>query len=136
MLSFSKDQYQTLEPFTEEERAHLQSLLNSEYAVNNHDFGDLIEEKVENEEREQQEFIENIREQFYDDRLTEVQGVNEISRVIREKVHPVYADGFKSIKEEHPKYSPGVKVAENPRLMKSVILSTVMLLNFKVNEEV
>lgn len=56
---------------------------------------------------------------------------------MKEKVHPVYNDGFTSIKEEHPKYARGgAKVSENPRLVKSVILSTVMLLNFKVNEEV
>lgn len=135
LLSFSKDQYQNLEPFTEEERAHLQSLLNSEYAVNNHDLGDLIEEKVENEEREQQEFIENIREQYYDDHIAELTSVNEITRIIKDKVHPVYADGFKSIKEEHPKYQGGVKVSENPRLVKSVLLSTTILLNYKINEE-
>jgi hypothetical protein len=50
--------------------------------------------------------MDNIKEQFYDEQLQELQSVTELSRVINERLNPLYAEGFKAIKEEDPKYAP------------------------------
>ena len=87
---------------------------------------------MENEQREQEEFIENIKEQFYDEQLSELQGISKISSFIKEQVHPVYANGFKAIKEKHPKFSSISVIKENPFVMKNIVLSTALMLNYKV----
>ena len=80
--------------------------------------------------------MEGIREQYNDDHLNELTSVYELNRVIKDHTNPALSEGFRSIKGEETGYVAGPKIAENPRLKKSVLLSTVMLLNFKVNEEV
>lgn len=61
-----------------------------------------MEDKIENEEREAQDFMDSLKQQYYDEQLQELQSVTELSRVINERLNPIYADGFKAIKEESP----------------------------------
>lgn len=88
-----------MEPLTEEEQAHLRNIWSSEYSNKNTELAELIEDRVENEEREQQDFMDNIKEQFYDEQLQELQGATELSRVINERIYPIYSEGFQAIKE-------------------------------------
>lgn len=53
VLSFSKDQGQEYEPFTEEEEAQLQRILNSETVIHPVELSECIHEKMDIEEREQ-----------------------------------------------------------------------------------
>ena len=98
MLSFSKDQLQDCEPFTEEEKAHLQELLNSEYTSKPQELSDLIDHKIENESAEREEFMGHMREQFHDEDLISLRGATEINRILKERLYPTFLDGFMKIK--------------------------------------
>lgn len=72
-----------------------------------------------------------MKEQFYDDQLSELQSVGELTRVINGKVFPLYSEGMQAIKAEGSSSTNNVKseIASNPRIVKGVLLSMVLLVN-------
>lgn len=60
------------EPLTEEEAAQFKIIAAD--PVHARELVELIEEKVENERREQEEFLETVRAQIYEDQLAELEG--------------------------------------------------------------
>lgn len=50
---------------------------------------------------------------------------------MKDQVNPVYSNGFKAIKEQHPKYSGSSSIKDNKFIMKNIVLSTALMLNEK-----
>lgn len=82
--------------------AQLQQLLKEDQDTNKKELADVVDHKVEIEEKEQQEFIETIKDQYYDEHLNEIQGVSEITKIVSNKAISVVTDGFQSLKQEAP----------------------------------
>lgn len=61
------------EPLTEEEAQHFKIIAaNPQHC---RELVELIEDKIENERREQEEFLESVRVQIYEDQVSEISGV-------------------------------------------------------------
>lgn len=88
---------------------------------------------MEIEEKEQLDFIEGMKDQFYEDHLYEIEAGEHLTKALSNKVSELLKAGFKSIKNDYSsKNSP---VVQNPRIKKALLLGFVTLLNSKVQDE-
>ena len=60
---------------------------------------EVIEEKVENERREQEEFIELMRNQIFEDQVAELESISELTRLLQQKINGKYALGWRALVE-------------------------------------
>lgn len=52
---------------------------------------------------EQEQFIDRLKTQIFEDQLSELQGVNELSKVLSYKVNEKYNEGFTAISKRDDK---------------------------------
>lgn len=93
---------------------------------------EVIEEKVENEKREQEEFLELMRNQIFEDQVAELESVSELTRLLQQKINGRYALGFRALLEPNREQEATKKALKNPFIVKNILLGTFALLGNKL----
>ena len=87
MLCFSKEQQQ-YEPYTEEELAQLDKMLHSEEPRRPIELSESLNDKTFIEEREQDEFMATLKDQFFEDNTLAMKGASDIGKLLRDNIYP------------------------------------------------
>lgn len=61
------------------------------------DIADLVDEKIEIERIEQEEFIDKLKTQMYEEQLEELNGITQLAKLLSQKVNEKYNYGFAAI---------------------------------------
>ena len=86
-----------IENLTEEENKEIKFFANEEQIAR--ELAEAIEEKIENEKKEQEEFLETIKTQIFEEHLIEIEGCHELTRLLQQKVYSKYALGLRAMVE-------------------------------------
>lgn len=98
------------------------------------ELAEVIEEKIENERREQEDFLELMRNQIFEDQVTELESVSELTRLLQQKVNGKYALAFSALFEPDREKEATKKALKNPFIVKNILLGTFALLGNKIRE--
>ena len=75
-----------------------------------------------------------MRNQIFEDQVTELESVSELTRLLQQKVNGRYALGFKALIEPDREQEATKKALKNPFIVKNILLGTFALLGNKIRE--